>query len=96
MVSPENLQRKLLTLFKPSTHDPCDTVTDINSIIEPTTIKVWIQLPFLGKYGTKLHSENKSFISNTLCKFIVNWKTTDANCFISPKDHTPKMYQSCL
>ena len=47
------LTRKLLTLFKPSTHNPCNTVTD-NSIIEPTAIKIWIHLPFLGKYGTKL------------------------------------------
>ena len=37
----------------PQPHNPCDTVTD-NSIIEPSTIKIWIHLPFLGKYGSKL------------------------------------------
>ena len=58
-----------------------------------------VNLPFLGKYGTKL---TKSFIRKispllkSPCKFIVNWKTTDANCFISLKDHTPKMYQSSV
>ena len=46
----QKLTRNLLTLFKPSTHNPCNTVTD-NSIIEPSTIKIWIHLPFLGKYG---------------------------------------------
>ena len=92
-------KKKLLTLFKPSTHNPCNTVTDNNSIIEQSTIKIWIHLPFLGKYGTKLMNSFIWKISPLLispCKFIVNWKTTDANCFISLKDHTPKMYQSSV
>ena len=93
-----NLSRKLLTLFKPSTHNPCNTVTD-NSLIEPITVKIWIHLPFLGKYGTKLTNSFIRKISPLLkspCKFIVNWKTTDANCSISHKDQTPKMYQSSV
>ena len=92
------LSRKLLTLFKPSTPNPCNTVTD-NSLIEPITVKIWIYLPFLGKYGTKLTNSFIRKISPLLkapCKFIVNWKTTDANCFISLKDQTPKMYQSSV
>ena len=40
------LTRKLLTLFKPPTDNPCNTVTD-NSIIEQSTIKIWIHLLFL-------------------------------------------------
>ena len=47
------LSKKLLTLFKPSTHNPCNTVTG-NSLTEPITVNIWIHLPFLGKYGTKL------------------------------------------
>ena len=92
----QKLTRKLLTLFKPSTHNPCSTVTDNNSIIEQSTIKIWIHLPFLGKYGTKLTNSFIWKISPLLispCKFIVNWKTTDANCFISLKDHT---HQKCI
>ena len=56
-------------------------------------------MPFLGKYGTKLTNSFIRKISPLLkfpCKFIVNWKTTDANCFISLKDHTRKMYQTSV
>ena len=97
----QKLTRKLLTLFKLSTHNPCNNVTD-NSIIEPSAIKIWIYLPFLGKYGTKLTNSFIRKISPLLkfpCKFIVNWKTIDANCFIcfiSLKDHTRKIYQNSV
>ena len=76
-------------------YHPCNIVTD-NSTIEPTTIKIWIHLPFLDKYGTKLTNSFIREISpllKSLCKFIVDWKASDANCFISLKDHTPKMYK---
>ena len=70
-----------------------------NAVIDPTTTKIWIHLPFLGKYGTKLTNNFIRKISPLLkspCKFIVNWKTTDTNCFISLKDPTPKTYQSSV
>ena len=68
------LTKELLTLLKTSTHNPCNTVTN-NSIIEPSTIKIWIHLPFLGKYGTKLTNSfirKKSPLLKSPCKFIVN------------------------
>jgi hypothetical protein len=75
---PRKLSRKLLTLFKPSSPNPNNSN---NVVIDPTTTtKIWIHLPFLGKYGTKL---TNNFIPRIIpllkspCKFIVNWKTTD-------------------
>ena len=93
---PRKLSRKLLTLFKPSSPNPNNSN---NVVIDPTTTKIWINLPFLGKYGTKLTNNFIREISPLLkspCKFIVNWKTTDTNCFISLKDPTPKTYQSSV
>ena len=92
---PRKLSRKLLTLLKPSSPNPNNS----NNVIDPTTTKIWIHLPFLGKNGTKLTNNFIRKISPLLkspCKFIVNWKTTDTNCFISLKDPTPKTYQSSV
>ena len=58
-----------------------------------------VNLPFLAKYGTELTNSFIRKIGPLLkypCKFIVNWKTADANCFISLKDHTQEMYQSSV
>lgn len=61
--------------------------------------KIWIRLPFTGKYGNHL---TRKFISrvnpllNKPCNFIVNWKTTNSNCYLSCKDRTPKEYQSSV
>jgi hypothetical protein len=93
---PRKLSRKLWTLFKPSSPNPKNSN---NTVIDLTTIKIWIHLPFLGKYGTKLTNNFIRKISPLLkspCKFIVNWKTTDTNCFITLKDPTPKTYQSSV
>ena len=93
---PRKLSRKLLTLFKPSSSNPNNSN---NAASDPTTTKIWIHLPFLGKYGTKLINNFIRKISPLLkspCKFIVNWKTTDTNCFISLKDPIPKTYQSSV
>ena len=93
---PRKITRKLLTLFKPSSTDSqCIDDSTTNSV----TIKIWIHLPFLGKYRTKLTNRFFRKISPLLtspCKFIVNWKTTDSNCFISLKDPIPKQYQSSV
>ena len=94
---PRNLSRKRLTLFKPSSPNPNNSN---NVVIYPTTTtKIWIHLPFLGKYGTKLTNNFIRKISPLLkspSKFIVNCNTTDTNCFISLKDPTPKTYQSSV
>ena len=92
---PRKLSRKLLTLFKPSSPNPKNS----NNVIDPTTTRIWIHLPFLCKYGTKLTNNFIRKISPLLkspCKFIFNWKTTDTNCFIALKDPTPKTYQSSV
>ncbi len=68
-------------------------------IPSPTRLQLrpgFIYLSF-GKYGTKLINQRNSFIWKIgPCKFIVNWKTTDANYFISLKDPTPKTYQTSV
>ena len=61
--------------------------------------KIWLPLPYLGKYGTRLI---RSFIHRItpLLKlkfnFIINWKTTNSNSFLSSKDKTPAKYQSSV
>jgi hypothetical protein len=50
-----------------------------------------------GKYGNIL---TKKFVNKTCrslkspCKFILNWQTTNSNCFLSCKDKTPDEYKS--
>jgi hypothetical protein len=93
---PRQHSRKLLTLFKPSSPNLNNSN---NAVIDPITTKICNHLPFLGKYGTKLTNNVIRKISPLLkspCKFIVNWKTTDTNFFISLKDATPKTYQSSV
>jgi hypothetical protein len=82
-------------LFKPSSPNPKKSN---NTVIDPTTTKIWIHLPLVGKYATKLINNFIRKISHVLkspCKFIVNWKTTDTNCFIT-LNPTPKTYQSSV
>jgi hypothetical protein len=61
--------------------------------------KIWIRLPFIGRYGNIL---TKKFINKTRrllkspCKFILNWRTTNPNCFLSCKDKTPDEYKSSV
>ena len=61
--------------------------------------KIWIPLPYLGKYGTRL---TRSFIYTITpllklkCNFIINWKTTNSNSFLSCKDKTPTKYHSSV
>ena len=55
--------------------------------------------PFIGRYGNIL---TKKFINKTRrllkspCKFILNWRTTNSNCFLSCKDKTPDEYKSSV
>ena len=93
MVSPENLiTRKLLTLFKPSTYNPCNTVTD-NSIIEPTTSEIRIHFPFLGKYETKL---TNSFIwkISPLLNLLVNLLSTGKLLMLTASSHLKTTHQN--
>ena len=61
--------------------------------------KIWISLPYIGKYGNTIA---KRFINKTRrlpkgpCKFILHWRTTQTNCFLSCKDKTPNEYQSSV
>ena len=61
--------------------------------------KIWIHLPYLGNYGTRL---THSFINRITpflkikCTFVILWKTTNGNSFLSNKDKTPMRYQSSV
>ena len=69
-------------------------------IIQQTIFpKIWIHLPYLGKYGTRL---THSFINRItpLLKikstFVILWKTTNSNSFLSNNYKTPMRYQSSV
>ena len=74
------------------THDDLDNSTN-------NSPKILIHLPYLGKYGTRL---TYSFINRiTLllkikCTFVILWKTTNNNSFLSNKDKTSMRYQSSV
>ena len=102
MVSPADYPQNLLTMqFNPSTPVSNDvdnetTITETNTIDDT---KIWLQLPYLGKFGNRL---TRSFIRKitpllTLkCRFIIKWKTINSNVFVSCKDKTPTPYQSSV
>ncbi len=96
---PRRLTSKLINQFNPST-SVCNDVDNEATITETNTIddtKIWLQLPYLGKFGNRL---TRSFIRKitpllTLkCRFIINWKTINSNVFVSCKNKTPTPYQS--
>ena len=90
-----NMARKLINAFTPQ-HTKSNAQESPSSQNLP---KIWIRLPFIGKYGNTLA---KRFINKTRrllkgpCKFILHWRTTQANCFLSCKDKTPNEYQSSV
>ena len=60
---------------------------------------IWLQLPYLGKFGERLTRSLIRKITPLLIlkyRFIINWKTINSNVFASCKDKTPKTYQSCV
>ena len=70
------------------------TMTETNN--DP---KVWLQLPYLGKFGERLTRSLIHKITPLLtlkCRFIINWKTINSNVFVSCKDKIPKTYQSSV
>ena len=90
---PHRLTSKPINKFNPST--PVSNVDNEATITETNTIddtKIWLQLPYLGKFGNRL---TRSFIRKitpllTLkCRFIINWETINSNVFVSCKDKTP-------
>ncbi len=99
------IAQKLITLFSPSAsssaHDQPTTDCSHNSSVTSNPIKIWIQFPFLGKYGTTCKL-TWSFICKVTpllkspCKFIINWKTINSNSFISLKDPTATKYRSSV
>jgi hypothetical protein len=63
------------------------------------TPNIWLQLPYLGKFGERLTRSWIRKITPLLilkCRFIINWKTINSNVFVSCKDKTPKSYQSSV
>ena len=61
--------------------------------------KIWLRLPYIGKYGEtvarKCISRIKKLTSKPM-KFILNWQTTKIDFFINTKDPTPTEYKSAL
>ena len=56
-------------------------------------------MPYLGKYGTRLAHSFINRITPLLkikCTFVILWKTTNSNSFLSNKDKTPMRYQSSV
>ena len=88
---PRRLTRKLISLFSPSTTTDNLNVENLN--------KIWIQLPYIGKHGTRLTNSFIRKITPLLksqCKIIINWQTADPGSFGSLKDPTPKQYKSSI
>ena len=98
---PRKLSLKLIDQFKPSTTSNINVIHQDNPDTDLTNPvpKIWLPLPYLGKYGTRL---TRSFIHRITpllklkCNFIINWKTTNSNSFLSDKDKTPAKYQSSV
>jgi hypothetical protein len=96
-----NLANKLIKFFTPrtETHNNTTHVDQADSTTPDNLPKIWIRLPFIGNYGNTL---TKKFMSktrrllNSSCKFILNWWTTNSNCFLSCKDKTPNEYKSSV
>ena len=99
---PRKLSLKLIEQFKPPATTPIDHETRVDNSHVGTNNndpKIWIPLPYLGKYGTR---PTRSFIHRITpllklkCNFIINWKTTNSNSFLSCKDKTPAKYHSSV
>ena len=76
---PRELSLKLIEQFKPPVQTPIDHETQLDNSHVGTNNndpKIWIPLPYLGKYGTGL---TRSFIHRITpllklkCNFIINW-----------------------
>ena len=96
---PRKSTPKLINQFKPSPpvsndNDNEATMTETNKILN-----IWLQLPYLGKFGERLTRSLIRKITPLLilkCRFIINWKSINSNVFVSCKDKTPKTYQSSV
>ena len=96
---PYKLSAKILEQFKPQSdhyeinHDNLDKNSTRN------IPKIWIHLPYLGQYGTRLTHSFINRITPLLkikCMFIILWKTTSSNSFLLNKDKTSMKYQSSI
>ena len=99
---PRKLSLKLIEQFKPPVQTPIDHETQVDNSHMGTNNndpKIWIPLPYIGKYGTRLTRLFIHRITPLLklkCNFIINWKTTNSNSFVSCKDKTPTKYHSSV
>ena len=95
---PRKLSLKLLKQFKPLVQTTIDHETQVDNSHVGTNNndpKIWIHLPYLGKYGTQLTClfiHRITPLLNLKCNFTINWKTTNSNSFHSCKDKTPTKY----
>ncbi len=96
-----NLTKKLINAFTPNPEGSNNIPHgDLTERATPDNLpKIWIRLPFIGRYGNIL---TKKFVNKTRrllkspCKFILNWRTTNSNCFLSCKDKTPDEYKNSV
>ncbi len=95
-----NLTKKLTNAFMPH-HD--NNNTEHYGTTETATSdnlpKIWLRLPFIGEYCNTVTKRFKNKIRHLLkgsCKFILHWKITRSNCFLSCKDKTPNEYRSSI
>ena len=78
-----------------------DFVGAINQGSTPTEQlpTIWMRLSFIGKHGnilTKKFTKKTRRLLKGPCKFVINWRTTNYNCFLSCKDKTPDEYKSSV
>ena len=85
-----------ITIFRKSTHTGQYTHLSSFTPCSPQSLpKIWLRLPFIGRYGNTFINKTRRLLKGP-CKFILLWKTTQVNCFLSCKDKTPSEYRSSL
>ena len=87
---PRKLSGKRLTLFKPSSPNPKNFN---NTVIDPTTTKIWIHLSFLSKYGTKLTNNFIRKIRPLLKYPLANLSSTGKLLILSASSHLKTQHQ---
>ena len=95
-----NLTKKLINVFTARAEINNDTTqTDLyaprtDNIPTEKLPTIWMRIPFIG--------ETKKFIKKTRrllkgpCTFILNWQTTNYNCFLLCKNKIPDEYKSSV
>jgi hypothetical protein len=91
-----NMAKKLINAFTPchTSNNMQDSDTD-ESTSPQSLPKIWLRLPFIGRYVNTFINKTRRLLKGP-CKFILLWKTTQVNCFLSCKDKTLSEYRSSV